>query len=566
MYVRISETKSKDGKSYKYLRIEESYRDKWGRSKKRVLAILGRLDKICNKLDSIVLTLRKFCQKKYVLPDEVKAEGTPIWGPILIARALWEKVGLDKVIEQLTKKDNIEEDIKEKIFLLVANRLHEPTSEHGLARWLDKVYGCYRGDRIKPKWQDEDKITDKRRVRVKWEQLKKWYKAGDYVYSYKEKIQKYLYLRFRNLFSLSVDLIFYDTTSTYFEVMEKRGELRSHGYSRDEKRRNIQVVVGIAMADGFPICHHVFPGNKLDKNTAVEVIKDIEGRFGIRRLIFVGDRGMVSKDNIRFLEELHHKYIFGCTKRNNKNTKEYIRKLTTRWEKIDNNTRYQEIKVNANKRVFVVYSEQRRRYEEEINNWQIKKCREELEKLTKKASLLKTNKVKEIVSSALAIMQKYKGYRYFAYEVKEDGSFCYYEDKEKLSYERKTEGIYILETNDMQLSGYEVIGAYKNLSMVENFFKELKDNLGIRPNWHKTDPRISSHIFISYLALVLISVLIHLLKEKGIYLSASDSIRAVETIGIAELNFLGETHKIVSKGTRDARRVINALGIKDINP
>jgi len=101
---------------------------------------------------------------------------------------------------------------------------------------------------------------------------------------------------------------------------------------------------------------------------------------------------------------------------------------------------------------------------------------------------------------------------------------------------------------------------------VEDFFRELKDNLGIRPNYHRTDRRIKAHIFISHLALLLLCILKRTLKEKNINLSPQDAIELAETIGIAELNIRGEAHRIVSRGRKDVRRVVSALEIKDFNP
>ena len=163
-------------------------------------------------------------------------------------------------------------------------------------------------------------------------------------------------------------------------------------------------------------------------------------------------------------------------------------------------------------------------------------------------------------------MQKTKGYRYFSYHIPQDGKFEFFIDEKKLLKEKQIEGTYILLTNDPKIPAYDAISAYKNLSEVEDFFRHLKDNLGIRPNYHRTDERIKAHIFISHLALLLLCILKRTLKEKNINLSPQDAIELAETIGIACLNIKGEAHRIVSRGGRDARKVISALEIKDLNP
>ena len=106
-----------------------------------------------------------------------------------------------------------------------------------------------------------------------------------------------LYHRLRDLFSLKPELVLYDMTSTYFEGAGPH-DFAKHGYSRDGKPQNVQVVVGVVMVAGWPIAHHVWAGNRIDHSTVQEVIRDLRQRFAFSRLVFVGDRGMVTDENI----------------------------------------------------------------------------------------------------------------------------------------------------------------------------------------------------------------------------------------------------------------------------
>jgi hypothetical protein len=96
------------------------------------------------------------------------------------------------------------------------------------------------------------------------------------------QVESALFVRLRDLFSLQVDMVFYDLTSTYFEG---RGppEIGAHGHSRDGKPRNPQVLVGLVLVDGWPIAHHVFEGNRRDAKTVPDVLRDLEQRFGLKR-------------------------------------------------------------------------------------------------------------------------------------------------------------------------------------------------------------------------------------------------------------------------------------------
>ena len=132
-------------------------------------------------------------------------------------------------------------------------------------------------------------------------------------------------------------------------------------------------------------------------------------------------------------------------------------------------------------------------------------------------------------------------------------------DSRKLLKEKQIEDTYILLTNDPKIPAYDALFTYKNLSEVEDFFRELKDNLGIRPNYHRTDKRIKAHIFISHLALLLLCILKRTLKKKNINLSSQDVIELVETIGIACLNINGEKmqeDEIIAEASPDKEEIL----------
>ena len=140
-------------------------------------------------------------------------------------------------------------------------------------------------------------------------------------------IEHALYLRLRDLFSLQVDMVFYDLTSTYFEG-KGPPEIGANGHSRDGKPRNPQVLVGLVMVDGWPIAHHVFAGNRRDAMTVSDVVIDLEQRFGLKRIVFVGDRGMVTSQNLDDLRGGGHGYIVGRNRRRSGEVFDYIQSAT----------------------------------------------------------------------------------------------------------------------------------------------------------------------------------------------------------------------------------------------
>src|SRR2546425_2862957 len=308
MYLRTTRVKRPDGRVDEYIRLVES---QWndGSPRHRIICNLGRKDLLAPHADALLRLLKG--EEKPAASKNADAIGAWDWGPMLMARHFWQELGLQRMIDALPQRAGNHGELSDRALALVANRLCEPTSDHGIARWLETDFVCDRtGERWLPEWRDDaERLASKRpRVRVKDRQLRQWYGTLDRLVRHKEQIEKDLFLSLRNLFSLKVDLVFYDLTSTYFEGHGPVG-LGHHGHSRDQKPRNRQVLIGQVMIDGWPIAHHVFEGNRRDCGTVERVLKDIQERFGLRRVVFVGDRGMVTSDNIDLLRAREQGYI-----------------------------------------------------------------------------------------------------------------------------------------------------------------------------------------------------------------------------------------------------------------
>src|SRR5262249_32672530 len=165
----------------------------------------------------------------------------------------------------------------DRAFVLLANRLIQPSSEHGLARWLETDFVCDRwGRRFLPHGHTRG------RVKVHHQQLDAWYRTLDRLLAAKAKIEVGLYQRLRDLFSLQPDLVLFDITSSYFEG-QGPADFARHGYSRDGKSQNVQVVVGLVLVAGWPMAHHVWAGNRLDVTTMPDVVGDLMTRFAFAR-------------------------------------------------------------------------------------------------------------------------------------------------------------------------------------------------------------------------------------------------------------------------------------------
>src|SRR3954449_4333917 len=175
---------------------------------------------------------------------------------------------------------------------------------------LETAFVCDRkGQRFIPHWHQ------RRRVRIHPRQLDAWYRTLDQLHAAKAQIEVALYHRLRDLFSLKPDLVLYDITSTYFEGAGPH-DFAKHGYSRDGKSQNVQVIIGMVMVAGWPIAHHVWAGNRIDHSTVQEVISDLRKRFEFGRLVFVGDRG-VTDENSESITKDKHAFLVGIKRRRN---------------------------------------------------------------------------------------------------------------------------------------------------------------------------------------------------------------------------------------------------------
>ena len=372
-------------------------------------------------------------------------------------------------------------------------------------------------------------------------------------------------------------MVFYDLTSTYFEGAGPP-ELGANGHSRDGKPRNPQVLVGLVMVDGWPIAHHVFEGNRRDAKTVADVMRDLEQRFGLKRIIFIGDRGMVTSQNLDDLRSGGHGYIVGRNRRRSGEVFDYIQSATGEWTECPvgitarekakpPKTRVQEVASNKpGVRVFVVHSDERAEFERAQRVKAMGRvCTrlQGLEQRIKKGRLKAPEKVGAAVARILACNH---GHRYYGWSY-EDGVFRFFEHPVHFTREQAYEGKYVVQTEEPNLSAVEAVRLYKELSEVERAFANLKDVIDLRPIYHRTDHRVQAHIFVAALAFLLHRAIEKELKAAGLDLSATEALTALKSVRVVEIDLGDGTGKhSVTRGTHRATSVLPALGITDLDP
>jgi hypothetical protein len=442
MFLRVVRAAGGQGVTHEYVRVVEAFREH-GKTRHRTILNLGRRDLLAAHLDLTKLMRLLHGDAASGLParaisvDEVQAVAAWDWGPTLVAYQLWRELGLQEMLDRLGKLSRREVGtLSDRALVLVLNRLTAPTSEHGLARWLETDFVCDRhGRRWLPQWRDEAtrKASRTPRVQVEQRQLKQWYHTLDQLLGCKEAVERGLYLRLRDLFSLRTDIVFYDLTSTYFEG-KGPPEIGAYGHSRDGKSRNPQVLVGLVLVDGWPIAHHVFEGNRRDAMTVSDVVQDLERRFGIKRMVLVGDRGMVSSANLEQLRSGGHGYIVGRNRRRSGEIFDYIQSATGPWiecpvgiaaseKSPPPKTLVQEVLSNhPGVRVFVVHSDERLQFERAQRIKAMDRVQRKLEKLQLRIAAGKLKAPDKIGAAAAAILTRNHGHRYFGWSY-QNGTF-----------------------------------------------------------------------------------------------------------------------------------------------
>ena len=577
MYLRTTKVKRSDGHIDEYIRLVESYWNN-GSPRHRIICSLGRKELLAPHADALMRMLKG--EEHSAAHQDADAIGAWDWGPMLVARHFWQNLGLQRIVDSCMRPVDDREEVTDRALALVANRLCEPTSEHGIARWLETDYVCNRrGVRWLPEWrEDAERLASKRpRVRVKDRQLRQWYGTLDRLVHNKERIEKELFLSLRNLFSLRADLVFYDLTSTYFEGHGPAG-LADHGHSRDDKPRNRQILVGQVMIDGWPIAHHVFEGNKRDSTTVEGVLKDIEKRFGLRRVVFVGDRGMVTSDNIELLRSKDHGYLVGLNRRRRPEVMDYIRAARGPWlecpmgitvrEKTDPpKTLVQEVASGkAGIRVFVVHSDERLQYERGEREKAMLKVRSELEALQQRVAQGRLKAAEKIGAAAARVLARNHGTRYYDWRL-QDGKFEYFEHPVNLAQEKQIEGKYLIQTEEPNFSALDAVAIYKELSEVERAFRGLKDVIEMRPVYHQKPHRVKAHVFVASLAFLLNRALEKKLKSAQIDISSEEAWQLLKTVRVVEIDLGdGKQKQSVTHGSARAARILNAVGRKNLYP
>jgi len=510
MFVR-----TKPSGRYQYLQIVES-RWEGGRPRQYVIATLGRLDKLkaSGQVDAIMKSLSRFSEKVKVIEGykegRLSAQSVKKIGPDLIIGRLWKELGINEVLKRLLSERRYGFEVERAIYFTILSRLFFPGSDRKALR-LSREY----------------KIEG-----IEGLDLHHFYRAMAWLGESKDKVEEGLFLRNRDLFS-GLNLVFFDTTSIYFEGTGGES-LGQRGYSRVRRSDEKQMVVGAVIdSTGRPISCPIWPGNMADIKTLIPVIERLRDRFGVRDIVVVADRGMVSKETAENLEHLGIGYIFGVKMRKEKEVSVNVLSRAGRYRDVKDNLKVKEVGIDG------------RRYIVCLNP-------EEAEKDALERGAIVESLKDKLKEGAKALIGN-RGYKKYLRIAKSSVEI----DESKIKADERYDGKYVLRTNTT-LSAKEIALRYKELWQVERIFRELKSVLETRPIYHKYDSTIIGHVFCSFLALVVMKELVRGLDFKAEW----DEIRQ-DLDALYEVNVMheGKGYSLRSPLQGICGKVLKALGV-----
>jgi len=543
MFIRLHKQKQ-GNKTYTSVLLCESYRDpgKGGAPRNRVVVNLGSLDKL--GMDTVKKLGQGFLRLAGVDERVPEAVCAPDFGHVFAVSHIWDKLGLNDALNQAGLNGDATFEVAALIKLIVVNRICDPCSKLALLEWLESV-----------------RFPGFEKERPAHQHL---LRAMDRLILVKEKAEPFVAELLHDRDKPEGDLVFYDITSTWFDGDRSLTEddIRRYGYSRDGRFDRRQVTIGVVMgSNGIPLCHHVFPGNTVDKTTVAEVVADLKTRFKLRRVIFVGDRGMLSDDNVDALLAEEFGYIVAHPLRRGVLAREGIRLLADKFDRESQDEQYAE-DVSSGIRCVLSYSP---RIAAETREGRMQRLCEADVFVKERTNRLKKPASKGRKPTPQGTYDRIRDY------LRDKGLLSLYRleingeklsvgpDKKAREWEEVIDGLLLLETTDLISPAEEIVRRYKELAEIERGWRSLKSTLLLRPVYHWTEERIRAHVFICVLALQIE----RWMRKRFDGTSVPAAIRQLRQIKMVEIIDAGGKRLLPTRATPEQKEILSKLGVPE---
>jgi hypothetical protein len=503
MYVRATSRRNRDGSVVRYLQLAHNVWDPVAkRSRAQVIYNFGRED-AANRaaLERLVASVSRFLAPEAALAA-AGGEGFDFLesrslGGTFALDGLWQRLGIDATMRRLLKGRRRDAAAERVLFALVANRALAPSSKLAAARWAcEDVH-------IAGLAQTSDDAC---------------YRAMDWLLEIQPALEREVFHQVASLLSLEVDLLFFDTTSTYFERDEadepaprdERGRVlcapdaekgaagagfRTYGHSKDHRGDLPQVVIGMAVTrEGIPVRVWSWPGNTSD-SALIRQVKDDLRDWTLSRVVWVADRGFASEENRRVLRRGDHNYIIGEKLRSGSAEAKAALSRAGRYQEVAAGLRVKEVRLGEGERFVICYNPEGAARDAAVRARLLARLAEMIAG-SDKLSPTRRAELRGVISTRPGLN------RYL--RVTAGGLLR--EDAQKVKAEAKLDGKYLLRCSDPELSAADIALGYKQLSEVERGWRDMKQIIDLRPVYHHKEERIRAHVVLCWLALLLIRV------------------------------------------------------------
>lgn len=509
--------------------------------------------------------------------DRLVVKNLRNWGEVWLGTVLWDKLGLDDFWKARLSSSRKGTDWLSIMKAIVLYRFTDPGSEL-------RMHSNWTANTAIEELIGPGALTGRSTLyscldRVIWPS-DEWRKPrAERRNSFKDELFYYLRDRWAGLFGSTCDAILFDLTSTYLEVDGTKAldsELRRYGYSRDKRGDCLQVVVALVLTpDGFPLAYEVMPGNTNDRETQMPFIKRLEAKYGGIGSLWLMDRGVPTEKTLKAMREGGYKYLVGAPRGHLKVLGDRLAKAE--WQNVQDGISVKvarldsEAGTSANGTVgensgdtFVLTRSTSRSLKE--TSMRVKKLRGATKALFavdervsgvrwRKAGPVKHELSRDELLKRLAVAEAKAGraWKMISITLPKEGqkvtpeTFHWHLDWDRIDEARANdEGTYLLQTNLPECDPKTLWKRYMLQGEIEYAFRELKDDLGLRPVHHQLDDRIESHIFTAFMALCLLQTLRAIAREHAPGLTPRQIVEKFRTVKMVDVVMPTADHRIVT--------------------
>ena len=505
MYVKRSTRKTADGKTVGYLQLAHNEWDPAAKaSRTKVLYSFGREDQLdVAGIRRLVAALCRLLEPGEALaataPAELRFLESKSLGGAFVLDGLWRKLGIDAAMRRMLASTRMEPRVERILFALVANRALAPSSKLAATRWIE-----------------HDVVIDGLDVPVVDESC---YRAMDWLIDAEPELGRIVFDNTADLLNLEVDLLFFDTTSTYFETEDadapvgrdergmpvadgeaavKEAGFRTWGKSKDSRGDLPQIVVGMAVTrDGIPVRCWAWPGNTAD-SALIRQVKDDMRDWSLSRIVWVADRGFTSAENRRYLQKAGGHYILGEKLRGGTPEADAALSRQGRYRHVADNLQVKEVRLHsdlADDRFVICFNPEAQVRDAAVRAKMVAILEETIDG-SDKLSRDKRAELRGVISTKPGLKR---------YLRTTPGGLLRV-DKKAIDAEANLDGKFLLRCSDPKLTAEDIALGYKQLLEVERGWRDMKSIIDMRPVYHRVEDRIRAHVLLCWLALLLIRI------------------------------------------------------------